>query len=236
MTRMFPFVTHTPNPLGGGPCPYQCKYCWATDLKNRFKYRKYQGPWRIYKKELKNFNPRDFPFAFDMVEIGHPSIPSDLIVELMAWIAYQPCPILVLTKNPAFYRKYQEILPHNMVLGATIECDNPALLLKISKAPNPWRRLEAMKWLSVNQPQNKLFISIEPIMRFTNLFVKKIADIDPWAVAVGYDNYDNGLEEPPLLYTKELITDLQEFTTVYVKTLREANGHSLRTPTSEKHE
>jgi len=217
---MFPFITHTVNPLGGGPCPYQCSYCWATSMKNRYKYEKYKGPWRIYEKELKSYNYGDFPFPFDMVDIGHPSIPEEIIIELLVWMIKQPCSMLMLSKNPIFYKKYHDFLPHNAVLGATIECDNPALLLKHSKAPNPWRRLDAMKWLSVNQPQNKLFISIEPIMTFTNRFIERIRDIGPWGVAVGYDNYHNHLPEPRIEDTEDLISELQDFTTVYIKTLR----------------
>ena len=185
------------------------------------------GSWRIYEKELKQYNSDDFPFPFDMIDIGHPSIPKEIIIELMAWIIQQPCYMLLLTKNPLFYKRYKDILPHNAVLGATIECDNPALLLKYSKAPNPWRRLNEMLYLSWNQPQNKLFICIEPIMKFTNLFIEKIKKIKPWAVAIGYDNYNNNLPEPTLSETKELISELQKFTTVYIKTLREANSEFL---------
>ena len=220
--RMFPFITHTINPLAGGPCPYDCTYCWATDLKNRYKYKKYQGPWRIYEKELKNYNYNDFPFPFDMVDIGSPDIPEKIIFELMVWVAKQPCKMLLLTKNPKFYRKYQDIMPHNAWLGATIETDSN-ITLDFSKAPEPWRRLIEMEWVADNMPANKTFVSIEPIMKFSPDFERELMKVRPQAIAVGYDNYKNGLPEPKLVATEALIKELETFTTVYRKTIREAH-------------
>ena len=221
MNRMFPFVTHTCNPLGGGPCPFSCSYCWATNLKNRYKYKKYQGPWRIYEKELKTYKHGDFPFPFDMIDIGSPNIPDEIIITLMAWIAKQPCEMLLLTKNPAFYRENQDIMPHNAWLGATIETDNN-ITLKFSKAPEPWRRLTEMQYVADNMPANKTFVSIEPIMGFSPDFERELMKIRPHAVAVGYDNYNNQLPEPNLAATEALIKELETFTTVYRKTIRES--------------
>jgi len=218
---MFPFITHTCNPLGGGPCPYACTYCWATALKNRYKYKKYQGPWRIYEKELKDYKHGDFPFPFDMIDIGSPSIPGDILLEFMVWIAKQPCEMLLLTKNPAFYRENQDILPHNAWLGATIETDT-LLTKQYSKAPETWRRLIEMQWVAENRPMNKTFVSIEPIMKFSPDFERELMKIRPHAVAIGYDNYNNGLPEPSLAATEDLIKELEQFTKVYRKTIREA--------------
>jgi hypothetical protein len=44
----------------------------------------------------------------------------------------------------------------------------------------------------------------------------------PWKVAVGYDNYGNGLDEPLLLKTDTFIELLEEFTEVERKTIRKA--------------
>ena len=44
----------------------------------------------------------------------------------------------------------------------------------------------------------------------------------PWAVAIGYDNYNNGFPEPPLSKTMQLIDELESLgIKVYRKTLRE---------------
>ena len=219
---MFPFITHTINPLAGGPCPYGCTYCWATDLKNRYNYKKYQGPWRIFEKELKNYKYGNIVFPFDMIDIGCPSIPEEIIIELMTWIARQPCEMLLLTKNPSFYRKNQDIMPQNAWLGATIETD-ANITLNYSKAPETWRRLLEMEWVSNNLPVNKTFVSIEPIMKFKPDFERELMKIKPHAIAIGYDNYKNGLPEPKLVATEALIKELETFTTVYRKTIREAH-------------
>ena len=219
MTRMFPFITHTVNPLGGGPCPFNCSYCWATDLKNRYNYEKYKGDWRIYPKELKQYKFGDIVFPFDMIDIGSPGIPDEIIYELMHWVASQPCEMLLLSKNPAFYRKHRDIMPHNAWLGATIETDSN-ITLTFSKAPETWRRLLEMEWVADNLPANKPFVSIEPIMKFSPEFERDIMKIRPFAVAVGYDNYRNGLPEPNLAATEGLIKELETFTTVHRKTIR----------------
>jgi len=217
---MFPFITDTVNPLGGGPCPYQCTYCWATDLKNRFKYPKYQGEWRIYHKELKQYTAEAFVFPFDMTELGAPGIPAEIIGELLGWVGGQPCPMLLLTKNPKFYYDWRNHIPENAVIGCTIESDT-AIMRDFSKAQAGYHRLwwmqEMNAWL-----KNKRFISIEPIMKFTPEFEKEIRKIEPWAVAVGYDNYSNGLPEPRMAATEYLISQLETFTTVYRKTIRES--------------
>ena len=241
MTRMFPFLTSQPNPIGGCAsgnywgdkgfrlCSFDCSYCWAKDLKTRYKFPKYQGPWRIYPNAMKIHASDEFPWACDMIDIGDPTIPfREVLFELFRWIGSQPCPVLLLTKNPMIYRKRSDYIPENAILGATIESDDPARLLKISKAPSPLRRLDDMLAVANILPKNKRFISIEPIVMFTNRFIDRIQKIEPWAVAIGYDNYNNGLEEPPLYYTKELTADMQEFTTIYMKTFREANHSSLQ--------
>jgi hypothetical protein len=69
------------------------------------------------------------------------------------------------------------------------------------------------------------FISIEPIMDFDReCLLPWLNIVHPWAIAIGYDNYNNGLPEPPLAKTRELIESLRKRRiTVYEKTLREAN-------------
>jgi len=235
MSKMFPFITHTVNPVAGGffntpdgeivACPYSCTYCWARKMINRFKYEKYQGPYRLHIPALKNYKKEDFPFIQDMTDIGYPGIPKEVIFDVITWTGGQPCPMLFLSKNPDFYSKYLNYWPENAVLGATIESDLLGVR-RFSKAPIPISRINAMINLK-NQllklgRNRRLFVSIEPIMQFSSDFVKQLRKIEPWAVAVGYDNYKNGLPEPRLSETKDLISELEEFTIVHLKTLRES--------------
>ena len=206
-------------------CPYQCTYCWARKLINQKKMKKYTGPYRVEPKELKRiFKPNDFIFVQDMSDIGAPNIDKRIIFDILSWVGSQPCPMLLLTKNPWFYNKYFYYLPKNAILGATIESDLPGVR-RFSKAPEPEDRLIEMYMLHLKQWElgrpRRLFISIEPIMDFSDDFISRIKEIKPWGVAVGYDNYNNNLPEPPLAKTEALITDLEGFTDVYRKTIRE---------------
>ncbi|GAG79559.1 unnamed protein product, partial [marine sediment metagenome] len=96
--RMFAFITAQPNPIGGchsgnrytddyQHCFFNCTYCWAKDLKNRHRYPKYEGPWRLYPRALRNYDHGDFPFLGDMIDIGDPSIPHEIIITILDWIA-----------------------------------------------------------------------------------------------------------------------------------------------------
>jgi hypothetical protein len=55
---------------------------------------------------------------------------------------------------------------------------------------------------------------------------KWLKDINPAVVYVGYDNYNNKLPEPSLAKTLQLIAELEKFTRVRRKTLREGNTNS----------
>jgi protein gp37 len=227
MTRMFPFITVTWNPLGGA-CPHECSYCWARAITNRNKFMKYQGEPRIIEKELKRkFKPKDFVFAQDMTDLMANAVPSELIWRVLGAIKNNgQSRFLTLTKNPRRLLEFRDAInaTPNLTLGATIETD---LCLpsypQISKAPNPYLRIVEMVNLR-HQIKNPFCISIEPILIFG--IVKEFADMirrmNPELVAVGYDNYNHNLPEPSLETTEQLISELEKFTTVYRKTIRKA--------------
>jgi len=230
---MFPFITRTHNPIGGGHviqkdgkitgC-YDCVYCWATSMKNQYKWQKYLGVYRIIENELLvRYKPDDFTFVCDMIDIGR--LPIPILIQFINWLKAQPGKILLLTKNPKIYAQLytDEIrFPENVYFGATIESDKN--YPEISKAPSQFDRLYWMDVLSrLAAFENRLFISIEPVLDFDlKEFETCIYRIKPWAVAIGYDNYKNGLPEPDLAKVKDLISQMEEYTTVYIKTLRES--------------
>jgi len=228
---IFPFITSTPNPIGGCAsgnswgdegfklCSFDCHYCWAKGLKNRFKYPKYQGEWRIIEKDLVRYGEDDFPWACDMIDIGDPTIPPRIVHRVLEWIDSQPCPVLLLTKNPAIYRIYSNDIPCNLVLGATVE-SNLDVTLEYSSAPAPWRRMVELRWLSENL-DNRVFVCIEPVMRFEpSDFIKRLEFVEPWAVTLGYDNYGKKLPEPSLETSERFLSVISRFTKVYRKSMR----------------
>ena len=232
-SRMFPFITRTHNPIGGGHviqkdgkitgC-YNCVYCWATSMKNQYKWQKYLGTYRLIEKELLvRYKTDDFTFVGDMIDIGR--VPMPILIQFINWLEDQPGKILLLTKNPKIYMELIRLsikIPENVYLGSTIESDVEHHY--ISKAPSQFDRLYWMTHLSqIESVKDRLFISIEPIMDFgLRTFETDIYRIKPWAVAIGYDNYNNGLPEPDLSKVKDLISEMEKYTTVYIKTLRDS--------------
>lgn len=118
---------------------------------------------------------------------------------------------------------FGQVFNTNMILGATIETDDYTVLQEISKAPDPFHRLIAIAQLRDRHPEYRLFVSIEPIMKFFKHFaIMELLPLKLWGVAVGYDNYNNKLVEPTLAETEQLIKELEgNGVNMYRKTIRE---------------
>ena len=206
MSRMFPFITKTWNPVGG-ECKIKCSYCWARKLIQKYKMQKYVGEARLFRQELRKvFDKNDFVFVSDMRDLFEPNVPTVMIQEVLDVIEKSPATFLLLTKNP---RRYLEVkLPENCVAGATIEND---------------LGFRDDRFYSMTQLEHKRkMIAIEPIMQFSPNFIRRLLPIQPEFVAIGYDNYSNGLDEPTLEITTILIEGLEAYgIKVYRKTLRE---------------
>jgi hypothetical protein len=161
-------------------------------------------------------------FVADMGDMFCAGVPDEWIVRVIEHIRGFPNTyFLFLTKNPERYRDFVDIIPNNVILGATIETDKDEIYLEhnISGAPLPSLRYKAMKALNWDLK----FVSIEPILDFDlENFVKWIKDINPFMVYVGYDNYKYKLPEPQLSKTEGLINELSRFTLVVKKTIRKA--------------
>ena len=187
--------------------------------------KKYTGPFRIHQRVInKKFDSGSFVAVQFMGDIGEPKIPSDVITRVFDEIRDQPeVNFLLLTKSDEFYKEYMHEIPANAICGITTETDKE-IPRHISKAPNPQKRLDSLSWIKCYYPFLKTFVSVEPIMDFTDEFSEKIKKVEPWAVAVGYDNYKNKLPEPSLKKTEGLIKELEKFTKVYRKTIRESWG------------
>jgi len=157
-----------------------------------------------------------------MSDIGAPHIPTKIITEILDFIRKRPeTQFLLLTKSDRFYGEYMHEIPDNCVCGITMETDY-SISDQITKAPHPLKRLDNLVWLKCYYPNMKTFVCIEPILDFSEKLADRIKKAEPWAIAVGYDNYNMGLPEPELSKTKDLILELEKYTTVYKKTLRES--------------
>lgn len=232
MGKMFPFITGILNPLCG-ECAYNCKYCWAKVVKELYNMKKYNGPVHVDEKLLKHPTVKgraiiddDYLFFVDMLDMFGSNIPTEMILRILEIPKRFPkTKFLILTKNPSRYltliSEYgPEVFPPNCTLGVTIESNRS--YPTISKAPDQQQRIDAMKKLRM-QTDNPLFVCLEPILDFDWGFIDALQDIRPSGIAVGYDNYNNRLPEPPLRKTEELLWLLEKFQIpIYRKTIRRA--------------
>ena len=212
---MFPFITKTWNPLAG-KCSHECVGCWAAALAERKKWAKYQGEPRIDEKQInRKFKAGDFVFVQDMTDLFAENVPRAMILQVLIQITKSPdAKFLLLTKNPKRYSEFIYI-PENCVCGATIETD---LETDLANAPSRVERIRVMCQL---KHKHKM-VSIEPIRKFTSNFFPSLRFIEPEFVAVGYDNYNNGFDEPSLEITEILIRSFEAYhIRIYRKTLRE---------------
>jgi len=188
--------------------------------------KKYTGSYRLHDLD-KWIKPDDFVALQFMSDIGVRDMPWAVLKPIFERMKnLDTCKFLMLTKNPLCYLGYNPYLSNNVIRGATIETDID-IPSTISVAPRPSIRFQYMRAI---KNESTTFISIEPIMKFTGDFAEKIIACEPWAVAVGYDNYKHKLPEPRLSQTEVLIEELEEAgIVVYRKTIREAwNGFEER--------
>lgn len=203
------------NPIIG--CSHKCVYCWANRLaKTRLKHLPYYRDFtpnfleeRLYVK----FKSNELIFVTNMGDLYCDEVPKAwirLVIEKIR--CFQKTYFLFLTKNPKRYLEFLDVLPNNVILGATIETDDDELYRKygISRAPLPSERYRAMLKAKEVKPELRRHVSIEPILDFNlSNFLKLILDIEPLTVYVGYDNYNNRLPEPNLSKTLELMDILK---------------------------
>jgi hypothetical protein len=230
MTKMFPFITQTWNPMAIRKCSFGCIYCWAEGLKltrlkdtNRYKMLNLNNATCAVLDTpltMPKFKAEDFVFVGTMGDMFAPDIPSEAIVETLELMRYDlKTNYLFLTKNPSRYKEFlNTFLKFNAWLGTTVETNRDTS--HYSKAPQPHTRLFELG--DIEYPRK--FLSIEPIMDFDlEIFFEQIGHVDYLKkIAIGYDNYNHGLPEPSLEKTKKLIEWLRgRGYEVIEKTLRE---------------
>ena len=234
---MYTFVgNERPNPIGGD-C-YNCIYCYIhgkKGMKIRFKHirDKYSGEFKVYDKlmdRVKNIRSDKPVFVCDCIDCMHENMPKEIILELLWNIEHNRYKtiFILLTKNPYRFIEFINYIPDNVILGVTIESNwnYPS----ITDAPNQLDRInqtiKLREVLTFMNKKNKIFISIEPVMKFhLVVFIKQIFKIIPdFGVAIGYDSKHHKLDEPELKYTLSLRNNLLiAGITVYDKLLRKAH-------------
>ena len=218
-TRMFNFITISWNPVIG--CLHNCKYCWAkrlaeTKLSNLSKYKEGFKPKLIEKELSRKFSSNEFVFVSSMGDLFGDWVPKEWILRVLNVIrSNKQTYFLLLTKNPKRYLEFLDEIPENCILGATIETNRDTS--KISKAPVPKLRVEAMRKIS-EQTNHILMVSIEPVMDFDlEEFVEEIKSINPYFVVIGKNSMDVRLPEPSAEKLVKFKSLLNDFTKVILK-------------------
>ena len=215
MTYMYK-DTKTWNPFKG--CNFDCVYCKKSfqlqakrQKHNCIKCYNYEP--HFHPERLNKIPKADLVFACADGDISFANMKQKgLILRAMQLKPKQT--FLLQTKNPSCLTDWR--IPSNVILGTTIETNRRTEHL--SKAPIPENRYYNLLGF------NRKAVTIEPILDFDLDVLKQwIWKINPEIVWVGYANHTNGLnlDEPELSKTQKLIDELNKFTDVRLKTIRE---------------
>mgnify|MGYP000064710522 CR=1 FL=1 len=205
--NMYPFVTHTWNPIRGR-CPHQCVYCYMRGFK--------VGKLRLEEKELRTkLGSGNFIFIGSSTDMWADEVPGKWIKKVLEHTKKFPKNTYLLqTKRPIRFIEFIDYFDDNYILGTTLETNRD---YKITKAPNPKTR-----WcefiLSVGVGFRKM-VSIEPILDFDlEEFISMIRLTNPEFVSIGADSKNNNLPEPSKEKLISLIRELKKITEVKIKT------------------
>ena len=220
--NMYPWVTHTWNPVGG-ECPHRCAYCYVVHGVAA-RSGKYRGTPRLIEKMLgdlyihgKEHPSKNTIFVCSCIDLFAESI-SDVILNsvLFHTADYPENRYLFQTKNPGKLLHFlPKILTKNPIIGTTIETNRA--IPGISKAPLSAERAETI-YLIKRYTDYEIMISIEPIIDFDlDSMITWIEIIRPQFVSIGADSKGCNLPEPSPEKIIDLINELKYITKVIIK-------------------
>lgn len=213
--RMYPWVTHCWNPIGG--CEHRCSYCYMHRLSKRLNKDMLQVKFRAsYLKD--NLGDGRTIFVGSSGDMWGDWVPSGWIVAVLRHCrAYPDNAYHFQSKNPARFQEFQFVFPKQISLGTTIESDLTNLLKGVSAAPWVWQRMDDMQGAQALVQNASIMVSVEPVVRFSASFAEILLSLEPDFISIGADTGNNGLPEPSADELRELIYALQEHTEVKLK-------------------
>ena len=202
-------------------CNYDCTYCAFGRMLRLSKCTQCQAfdP-HAHLEVLDRTPPKTGEGEFLTMGLsGDISFASD--IEMKAAVAYctkwNDRTFLIQTKAPHLFITYN--FPENVILDCTIESN---VHHRVSKAPTVIYRQEIMASGPVQRQKNPKWITVEPIMGFTEGFADFLEEIHPEVVYVGYDSKNHHLREPSLEETMRFIEQVEKYAEVRPKLLRKA--------------
>jgi DNA repair photolyase len=208
--NMYPWVTHTWNPLAG-QCKHECSYCY---MKRSFlgNLKKYNGEVRLFKEELTtDLGFGKIIFVGSATDIFGEWVPDNIIKNILEYCKKFQNVYLFQSKNPNRFTDFLDLLPKNSIIGTTLETNRD---YNVSEAPMPSKRYH--DFISIDYPRK--MVSIEPIIDFDLYeFLTWIKRIKPEFVSIGADSKNNNLQEPSPDKIKKLISGFENITKVRIK-------------------
>ena len=203
--NMYPFVTHTWNPVRG--CLHDCVYCYVKALRG------YDTTPRLSEKALhENLGNGNYIFVGSTSDMFGSWVPDAWILAVLDKCRGHENTYLFQTKNPVRLQTFCPLFPVKSVLAATIETNREFPTCGVT-APPRFERMNAMRDL-----RGKKMVSIEPVIDFdTEEFLVWLHAIDPELVSVGADSKHHGLPEPTPDKISDLIGGVERFATVIRK-------------------
>lgn len=211
MSNMYDFVEDNINPVKG-KCGYSCLYCYVKRFNQK------QNSIHFVKEELSKKTESDkIYFVCSGCDLFHPDVPFQMINATIKATGRKNGLFLYHTKNP--WGMYNELksFADNSILCITFETDNyqfsnNKLYSEFSQAPSLVERyngIRAIKKINKLPYKLPLWLTIEPIMKFSEHFIKTLFLIRPDQINIGADSGNNNLPEPEPDEIRELIDGLQ---------------------------
>jgi len=208
--NMYPWVTHTWNPLAG-ECKHNCNYCY---MKRSFlgNIKKYEGNVRLVEQELNiDLGSSNTIFVGSATDIFGDWVPDNVIKKILEYCRNFKNTYLFQSKNPIRFKDFLELLPKNSIIATTLETNRNLI---VSEAPEVSKRYN--DFFSIEYPRK--MVSIEPIIDFDlDVFLRWIERINPEFVSIGADSKNNNLHEPNQDKIKKLISGIETFSKVKIK-------------------
>jgi protein gp37 len=205
---MYPWVTHTWNPIRG-LCPHECSYCYVPSVRKRYGQKLH--PLRLVESELKtNLGTGRTIFVGSTVDMFADAVCAAWISSVLEHCrSYPDNTYLFQSKNPQRFHEFEGAWPQDCLMGTTLESN----YLSPSKAPAPYERAVAMMTLA-----GRKMVSIEPILDLDpEELVAWIRKIEPDFASIGADSKGHHLPEPDGEKVRRLLQGLETFTEVRAK-------------------
>lgn len=204
--NMYDWVTHVHTHLRGA-CPHRCGYCYVQHGPGA-RTGHYAGPLRLAEKELEvRYGRGKVIFLEHCSDLFAEDVPALWVEQVLCHARMYPANSYVLqTKNPARVLEHLKSLPPLVTVGTTLESDlwHAGAM---GNASHPQCRLLGLR--ALGKVGVMTFVTVEPVMRFSTRFARRIDHAQPLWVNVGADSKKCRLLEPTRSELEALVLALK---------------------------